>query len=168
MSSRKQTRLARKPRFGSLAALISVAFTTFVEITDGEFCTHIVGDHIVGDPIATPDTEKEVRPSSLPFPLPFPLPARLPPLFDLGRVVATSATLEALRDVATDASELLHRHQRGDWGDMCVEDRELNRKAVVLGYRLLSCYVLPDTKEKVWIITEADRSATTLLLPSEY
>ena len=101
-------------------------------------------------------------------PLPFPLPARLPPLFDLGRVVATPDALEALRDAATDAWELLHRHQRGDWGDMCVEDRELNRKAVTLGYRLLSCYLLPDTKEKIWIITEADRSATTLLLPSEY
>lgn len=97
-----------------------------------------------------------------------PLPVRLPPLFALGKVVATPGALEALRDAATEPATLLHRHQRGDWGDLDAEDRAVNRKALLFGERLLSVYFLPETKEKIWIITEADRSVTTLLLPQEY
>jgi len=97
-----------------------------------------------------------------------PLPGRLPPLFELGRVVATPVALEALRDALIAPADVLNRHQRGDWGDLCAEDRAVNRKAVVLDQRLLSAYTLPETGEKIWIITEADRSAITLLLPSEY
>jgi len=103
-----------------------------------------------------------------------PLPDRLPPLFELGRVVATPAALEALRAPLIQLADLLNRHQRGDWGDLCAEDRAVNRKAAVLGYRLRASYTLPATGAKakagakLWIITEADRSATTLLLPEAY
>lgn len=114
------------------------------------------------------NTAAQAETNASPVSLCAPLPVYLPPLFDLGQVVATPAALEALRDAATDASELLHRHERGDWGDLDAEDRAVNRKALLWGQRLLSVYVLSETKEKIWIITEADRSVTTLLLPSEY
>ena len=97
-----------------------------------------------------------------------PLLARLPPLFDLGQIVATPGALEALRDAMVEPEELFNRHQRGDWGDLCAEDREVNRKALFFGDRLLSSYALPDTGETVWILTEWDRSVTTMLLPKEY
>lgn len=99
--------------------------------------------------------------------LPPPLLALLPALFELGKVYATQGALEALRDAATEPASLLNRHQRGDWGDLDTEDRAVNRKALLFDERLLSSYLLPETGEKVWIITEADRS-TTLLLPQEY
>ena len=89
------------------------------------------------------------------------------PLFPLGRTVATPGALDAL-DLAGVAPEaLLDRHGRGDWGDLGEDDWQRNVQALTSGERLLSAYVLPDTT-RVWIITEADRSATTLLLPSEY
>jgi len=61
----------------------------------------------------------------------------------------------------------LRRHCHGDWGDVCAEDRAANNRAVVEGTRILSAY---DTKDlpKIWIITEADRSVTTVLFPDEY
>jgi hypothetical protein len=63
-------------------------------------------------------------------------------------------------------ASLLRRHWRGDWGDLCPEDVRANEQAIKQGARILSSYsVLTD---RVWIITEADRAATTLLLPSEY
>jgi hypothetical protein len=93
---------------------------------------------------------------------------RSPVLFSIGRVVATPAAIVAIVEADGEPGQLLQRHRRGDWGDLCEEDRAANRKAVVLGYRLLSAYTLPDTGQKIWIITEADRSVTTLLLPSEY
>ena len=97
-----------------------------------------------------------------------PLPARLPPLFDLGQIVATPGALEALRDALVEPEDLFNRHQRGDWGDLCAEDREVNRKALFFGDRLLSSYTLPDSGETIWILTEWDRSVTTMLLPKEY
>ena len=96
------------------------------------------------------------------------LPALLSPLFDLGKVVATPGALGALRDGLTAPAPLLDRHQRGDWGDLDAHDRAVNRQALLAGERLLSSYLLPESNEKIWIITEADRSVTTLLLPSEY
>lgn len=63
-------------------------------------------------------------------------------------------------------SDLLDRHLAGDWGDVCAEDNHANELALREGSRLLSAYRLGDVA--IWIITEADRSATTLLLPSEY
>lgn len=63
---------------------------------------------------------------------------------------------------------LLHRHLSGDWGDVCAEDAQANEEALQTGARLLSAYHLAAPRVKVWIITEADRSVTTFLLPEEY
>lgn len=60
-----------------------------------------------------------------------------------------------------------HRHVAGDWGDVCDDDKAANEQALIYGERLLSAYKTPDGT-KFWIITEADRSATTILLPDEY
>ena len=89
------------------------------------------------------------------------------PLFTLGAVVATPGALAALDQYATDASTLLARHESGDWGDVPPEDRRENDLSVANGFRILSSYSIgADTR--IWIITEADRSVTTLLLPDEY
>ena len=89
------------------------------------------------------------------------------PLFALGQVVATPGALELLESAGKTPSEFLARHHRGDWGDdLCEEDRELNDAAIYDGSRLISAYTVGEGK--VWVITEADRSSTTLLLPSEY
>jgi hypothetical protein len=89
------------------------------------------------------------------------------PLFSLGRTVATPGALESLAQSGQSHADFLNRHVVGDWGDVCEEDRKLNDEAVKIGERLLSSY---STKQgvKFWILTEADRSATTLLLPEEY
>ena len=89
------------------------------------------------------------------------------PLFPLGETVATPSALAAL-DLAGIAPEaLLARHERGDWGDLSGHDRQMNGQALSSGGRLLSAYVLPNDT-RVWIVTEADRSVTTLLLPDDY
>ena len=62
----------------------------------------------------------------------------------------------------------MQRHVTGDWGELSEEDRRENELSVKEGFRILSAYKLPRTGVKLWIITEADRSATTLLLPDEY
>lgn len=87
--------------------------------------------------------------------------------FPLGQIVATPGALDLLDRSATNAEELLRRHQNGDWGDVPPDDAEENRRSLENGWRLLSSYSLIGS-ERLWIITEADRSATTLLLPSEY
>ena len=89
------------------------------------------------------------------------------PRFPLGFIVATPAAQELLDDYQVSPQSLLSRHQLGDWGDLGDEDRESNEFAVKYGDRLLSSYRLSDT-EKVWIITEHDRSVTTILLPDDY
>jgi hypothetical protein len=63
---------------------------------------------------------------------------------------------------------LLSRHVCGDWGEVCAEDARENDFSVDHGFRILSAYTLSTTGVKVWVITEADRSATTILLPDEY
>ena len=88
-------------------------------------------------------------------------------LFPLGRLVATPRALDLLDRRAVDGVELLRRHQRGDWGELTPEDAAANDFAVLHNLRILSSYRLSET-EKVWCITEADRSATTILLPEEY
>jgi hypothetical protein len=88
-------------------------------------------------------------------------------LFPLGQIVATPGALDLLDRTATNAAELLERHRSGDWGNLDPEDAEANTEAIVSGRRLLSCYPL-GTNERMWVITEADRSVTTLLLPEEY
>lgn len=89
------------------------------------------------------------------------------PRFPLGQVVATPGALEALRAAGQLPFTLLYRHQTGDWGDLCAEDKAENELSVAQGYRILSAYTLT-TGVKIWLITESDRSATTVLLPSEY
>lgn len=101
------------------------------------------------------------------------------PLFQLGQVVATPGALQLLKQFGVQPFALLARHQSGDWGNLGASDMRENSMALVRGHRILSSYELTrrtkaDPKEassateKVWIITEADRSSTTVLLPSEY
>ena len=89
------------------------------------------------------------------------------PLFPAGRLVATPGALTLLEQVNKSPLQFLSRHLRGDWGDVCQEDKTENELSLKYGFRLLSSYQVTDT-EKIWIITEADRSVTTLLLPVEY
>lgn len=92
---------------------------------------------------------------------------RKPPLFSLGQIVATPAVLTHLEKHGINAQEYLERHVRGEWGDVCKADVAENAFAVKNGMRILSAYTTQG-HEKIWIITEADRSVTTLLFPSEY
>lgn len=90
------------------------------------------------------------------------------PRFPIGRPVITPAAQAALDAAAMNGVLLLARHIHGDWGDLSAEDLATNELALLTGMRLLSSYSLPDGRSKIWIITEADRSATTILLPDEY
>ena len=81
-----------------------------------------------------------------------------------GQLVQTPGVAESIHPITIAAS--MSRHKRGDWGDVDEEDKEMNNKALEDGDRLLSSYKCGDTV--FWIITEADRSATTVLLPEEY
>lgn len=87
--------------------------------------------------------------------------------FSLGDVVATPAAMAAIFAAGQSTHDFLVRHVHCDWGDVSEEDRRANEEALKIGERLLSVY---RTKHglKVWVFTEADRSATTLLLPHEY
>ena len=89
------------------------------------------------------------------------------PLFPLGQVVATPGALAVLDQAAVNAAELLQRHLFGDWGNVPIEDAEENIRSVGSGWRILSSYQVGED-DRIWIITEADRSVTTLLLPDEY
>jgi hypothetical protein len=85
--------------------------------------------------------------------------------FSTGQIVATPGSLACLTQA--DITRALARHVSGDWGDVCEEDRLANDDALTGDGRLLSVYRSQDDV-KFWIITEADRSATTILLPEEY
>lgn len=89
------------------------------------------------------------------------------PRFTLGQVVATPGALDTLRQANQTPFEFLQRHQAGDWGEVSPEDKQENDFSVVQGFRILSAYTL-NTGVKLWLLTEADRSYTTLLLPEEY
>lgn len=84
--------------------------------------------------------------------------------FPLGQVVITANALAQLNPAAVQ--EGLKRHASGDWGIICKEDAKLNEEALKDGGRLLSAYGSSD--ERFWIITEADRSVTTVLMPEDY
>jgi hypothetical protein len=84
----------------------------------------------------------------------------------LGRVVATPGALKLLEEARAHPFEYLARHSTGDWGELCAFDRRQNEIALRGGYRVLSSYLVG--RECVWVITEADRSVTTILLPEEY
>ena len=101
--------------------------------------------------------------------------------FPLGQIVATPGALELLQETGFSAAALISRHVHGSWGDLSEEDRAENEFAVTRRLRILSCYRLVDAARlaatptdkrsslpTLWIITEADRSVTTLLLPREY
>ena len=87
--------------------------------------------------------------------------------FSPGTVVATPGALEAFRVSGDDPFAYLVRHIGGNWGDVDEHDRKENELSLRHGLRLLSVYTL-STGIKFWVITEADRSVTTFLLPSEY
>ncbi len=88
-------------------------------------------------------------------------------LFSLGQTVATPGALNALGDASQSPLEFLRRHQTGDWGELCDADKRENELSVKHGFRILSAY--RTTRDvRLWVITEADRSATTILLPEEY
>jgi hypothetical protein len=84
----------------------------------------------------------------------------------LGRVVTTHGALKLLLESGGRPFDYLARHAAGDWGDLCAFDRRQNEIALRDGLRVLSSYETP--AGRVWIITEADRSITTILLPEEY
>lgn len=87
--------------------------------------------------------------------------------FTPGTVVATPGVLEAFRASGDDPASFLLRHLSGDWGELDKHDRRENELSVEHGWRILSCYRL-SSGTRIWIITEADRSVTTFLLPEEY
>ena len=87
--------------------------------------------------------------------------------FPLGTVVATPGALALMEKSAESPATFLRRHVAGDWGALNEEDFQENETSLREGLRLLSAY-LTQAGEKLWVITEADRSATTILLPEEY
>lgn len=88
-------------------------------------------------------------------------------ILPLGQVVATPGALHALALAEENGLVYLARHAAGDWGEICPEDACANELARETGERILSAYQLPGGT-KLWIITEADRSSTCILLPEEY
>jgi len=87
--------------------------------------------------------------------------------FSIGQLVATPGAIEALADAKQSPMEFVARHIKGDWGEVCDEDRQANEDALRDGERLLSAY-RTSKGVKIWVITEADRSSTCVLLPEEY
>jgi len=87
------------------------------------------------------------------------------PRFPLGDLYVTAAASQALEPKTIAAG--LARHSQGDWGETAAEDRGLNEESLANGSRLLSVYK-SESGTRFWIITEADRSATTVLLPEDY
>jgi hypothetical protein len=92
---------------------------------------------------------------------------RRKPRLRLGRLVATNAAIEALQAANVSAMDLLERHRYGDWGNVDESDRTQNDLAAESGLRVMSSYVLQGNVT-VWVITECDRSVTTVRLPSDY
>lgn len=88
-------------------------------------------------------------------------------IFNLGRVVVTPNALRLLEQHGISPLTLLKRHVTGDWGDVPADDARANQHALKPGCRLFSSYRIA-TDATIWLITEADRSVTTLLLPSDY
>jgi glycine cleavage system aminomethyltransferase T len=89
-------------------------------------------------------------------------------LFPLGKIVATTGALNMLVVAGQDPGELLDRHVSGDWGEIPPEDAGENRFSVEHGFRIISSYPVGSAGERIWVITEADRSSTCILLPEEY
>lgn len=90
------------------------------------------------------------------------------PRLPLGRIMVTPGAIEVMSRTETNALSLLRRHQRGDRGVVCDADKRANDIALTNCTRILSAYVVGAREEKLWLISEADRSATTILRPDEY
>ena len=86
---------------------------------------------------------------------------------EIGRVVTTPGALAALDESGERPDEILSRHSSGDWADLCEEARRENGSSLEHGFRLVSSHSLR-TGTVVWVVTEADRNSTTILLPDEY
>jgi len=93
--------------------------------------------------------------------------ARPPIKLPLGQLLATPGAIDAMIKAGQNAAEFLQRHARGDWGIVGAEDWAANDHAVDQQERILSAYLLK-SGVRIWIITETDRVATTILLPDEY
>ena len=89
------------------------------------------------------------------------------PKFPLGRLLATPGALRALEESGESAATFFARHAKGDWGEVCTEDRAENELALEKGFRIMSVY-RTGKGEKLWLITEQDRSSSTILTPTEY
>jgi hypothetical protein len=89
------------------------------------------------------------------------------PLFTLGHVVATPGALTAIGKAGQQPGDFLARHVSGDWGEVPPEDIKENELSVQHGFRLLSAY-RTSAGDRLWVITEADRSSTCILLPEEF
>lgn len=92
---------------------------------------------------------------------------QLPVQFPLGQLLITPGALAMLDALSLSPLAFVQRHVSGEWGDLCEEDKQANASALHYGSRLLSSYEIAPNY-KLWIITEANRMATTLLLPEEY
>lgn len=90
------------------------------------------------------------------------------PLFSPGHVVITPAARDMCAAHGIDPRHLLERHLSGDWGDLLPADQKKNNAGVNTGDRLLSSYPVADPDDRVWLITEGDRSVTTIMLPDDY
>jgi hypothetical protein len=88
------------------------------------------------------------------------------PRFELGRTYATSAVTRWAEREKIDLSRYLRQHHCGQWGDLCNEDKAANESALASGARIFSSYKIDE--KKIYVITEADRSMTTVLFASEY
>lgn len=92
--------------------------------------------------------------------------------FEMGRTFATPEALERMWSFGVEPGELIERHARGDWGELDAEDVRENEIALREGLRILSSYPICDETgcedHRIWVLTEADRSRTTLLRPEDY
>ncbi len=94
---------------------------------------------------------------------------KVPVGFDLGRVCATPGAMRAIEQTGQIPKEFLERHLGGDWGELDPHDSRINDAALESGEdRIFSAYLLGDGVSKIWVITERDRSSTTILTPDEY
>ena len=89
------------------------------------------------------------------------------PLFSLGKIVATPGAIKALDEAGQNPGVFLERHHCGDWGECDEDDKKEHDLSVRQGFRICSVYYT-SAGQKMWIITEADRSSTCILLPDEY
>lgn len=88
-------------------------------------------------------------------------------LFPLGKLAATPGAVRTIAESGENPADFLLRHSIGDWGDLCKDDCLANDQALKEGYRIFSAYYTKN-HVKIWVITEWDRSLTTILLPEEY